>query len=527
MVLRPLRTGFGALALLLSATAGSAQGVLMRGNDTDPATLDHHKTSTVAEANVIRDLYEGLVTEDAAGELIPGTAESWEISEDGLTYTFTLRENARWSNGDPVTSDDFLFAFRRIMTPETAAGYASILFPIQNSEAITKGEMAPEELGVAAPDPRTLVITLSSPTPYFLQLLRHQTGSPLHRASVEALGTDYTRPGNLVTNGAYMLESFVPNDKIVMKKNPNYHDAANVQIETIEWIPFEDRSACLRRFEAGEVHICSDVPAEQMAYMEEKLPDRLKVEPYLGTYYVALKVAKEPFGDARVRQAISMLIDRDFIADEVWQGTMFPAYALIPPGIDNYVENPPVLDYAETDLLDREDRALALFEEAGVDPAGLSVQLSFNSSENHRNTMAAIADMLSNVGISASLNEMEGTGYFNYLREGGDFDIARAGWIGDYSDPQNFLYLNESGVSFNYSGWENEEYDARMRAASETTDLAARAALLEEAEQIYVDEVPTIPLLFYSSRALVSDKVSGWESNILNRHATRWLTLSD
>ena len=426
-----------------------------------------------------------------------------------------------------MTSDDFLFAFRRIMTPETAAGYASILFPIQNAEAITKGEMPPEELGVAAPDPQTLVITLNSPTPYFLQLLRHQTGSPLHRASVEALGADYTKPGNLVTNGAYMLESFVPNDKIVMKKNPNYHDAANVQIETIEWIPFEDRSACLRRFEAGEIHICSDVPAEQMAYMKEKLPDQLKVEPYLGTYYVAVKVAKEPLGDARVRQAISMLIDRDFIADEVWQGTMFPAYALIPPGIDNYVENPPVLDYAETDLLDREDRALELLAEAGSIPRELTVQLSFNSSENHRNTMAAIADMLSNVGISASLNEMEGTGYFNYLREGGDFDIARAGWIGDYSDPQNFLYLNEFGVSFNYSGWENEEYDARMRAASETTDLAARAELLAEAEQIYVDEVPTIPLLFYSSRALVSDKVSGWESNILNRHATRWLTLSD
>ena len=349
----------------------------------------------------------------------------------------------------------------------------------------------------------------------------------MHRASVEALGADYTKPGNLVSNGAYMLESFVPNDKIVLQKNPNYYDAANVQIDTINWIPFEDRSACLRRFEAGEVHICSDVPAEQMAYMKEKLPEQLRIAPYLGTYYTAVKVAKEPFGDPRVRQAISMLIDRDFIADEVWQGTMFPAYALIPPGIDNYVENPPELDYADMDLLDREDMALALLAEAGVDPASLSVQLSFNSSENHRNTMAAVADMLSNVGITATLNEMEGTGYFNYLREGGDFDIARAGWIGDYSDPQNFLYLNESGVSFNYSGWENEEYDSKMRAASETTDLAARAALLAEAEQIYVDEVPTIPLLFYSSRALVSDKVSGWEDNILDRHATRWLTLSE
>ena len=242
-----------------------------------------------------------------------------------------------------------------------------------------------------------------------------------------------------------MLESFVPNDKIVLKKNPNYYDAANVKIDEVQWLPFEDRSACLRRFEAGEVLICADVPAEQMTYMKEKLPEQLRIAPYLGAYYLPVKVGKEKFADPRVRQAISMLIDRDFIANEVWQGTMLPAYALVPPGIDNYVADAPELDYADMDLLDREDKALELFEEAGVDPATLEIQLSYNSSENHRNTMAAVADNLSNVGIKSTLNEMEGTNYFNYLREGGDFDIVRAGWIGDYSDPQNFLYLNESG----------------------------------------------------------------------------------
>ena len=273
-----------------------------------------------------------------------------------------------------------------------------------------------------------------------------------------------------------MLESFVPNDKIVLKKNPNYCDAANVKIDTINWIPFEDRAAGLRRFEAGEVHICSDVPAEQMAYMKEKLPEQLRVEPYLGTYYSAVKIAKEPFNDLRVRQAISMLIDRDFIAEEVWQGTMFPAYALIPPGIDNYVENPPKLDYADMDMLDREDKALELLTEAGVDPASLTVELRYNSSDNHRNTMAAVADMLSNVGITATLNEMEGTGYFNYLREGGDFDIARAGWIGDYSDPQNFLFLNngrivqllrveERGIRFQDAGGVGDDRPGRARRA--------------------------------------------------------------
>ena len=516
--------GLCALALLLGGAASAT--TLIRGNDTDPATLDQHKTSTVAEARILNDLYEGLVTFDAAGKIIPGSAESWEISDDGTTYTFHIRPDAKWSNGDPVTSDDFLFAFQRIMDPATAAGYASILFPINNAEAITKGEMKPEELGVTAPDPQTLVITLNAPTPYFLQLLSHQTGRPLHRATVEEFGDQFTKPGNLVSNGAYTLESFVPNDKIVLKKNPNYYDAANVSIDEVDWVPFEDRSACLRRFEAGEVQTCSDVPAEQMTYMKEKLPDNLRIAPYLGTYYLPIKVDKEKFADPRVRQAISMLIDRDFIADEVWQGTMLPAYALVPPGIDNYVEDTPELDYADMDLLDREDKAVELLKEAGVDPATLDIQLSYNSSENHRNTMAAVSDMLSNVGIKSSLNEMEGTGYFNYLREGGDFDIARAGWIGDYSDPQNFLYLNQSGVSFNYSHWKNDEYDSKMKAASETSDLGERAQLLAEAEKIYLAEVPSVPILFYSSRALVADGVSGYEDNLLDNHLTRWLTLN-
>jgi oligopeptide transport system substrate-binding protein len=521
------RTGLLALALLSgTSTLASADVVLRLGNDTDPATLDQHKTSTVAESRLLRDLYEGLVAEDAAGKIIPGSALSWEISDDGLTYTFHMREDARWSNGDPVTADDFLFTFRRIMNPATAAGYASVLFPILNAEAVAKGERQAEDLGVAAPDPQTLVITLNAPTPYFLQLLTHQTGLPLHPATVESFGDAFTKPGNLVSNGAFVLESFVPNDKIVMRKNPQFHDAANVQVDEVQWIPFEDRSACLRRFEAGEVHTCSDVPAEQMKYMKENLPEALRIAPYLGTYYLPVKVAKPEFADPRVRQAISMLIDRDFIADEVWQGTMLPAYALVPPGIDNYVENPPELDYAKADLLDREDAAIALLQEAGVDPATLDIQLSYNSSENHRNTMAAISDMLSNVGIESSLNEMEGTGYFNYLREGGDFDIVRAGWIGDYSDPQNFLYLNETGVSFNYSKWSNEAYDAKMRAASQETDLDERAKLLAEAEAIYLAEVPTIPILFYSSRALVSDQISGYEDNLLDHHATRWLSLN-
>ncbi|MDO5659259.1 MAG: peptide ABC transporter substrate-binding protein, partial [Paracoccus sp. (in: a-proteobacteria)] len=435
---------------------------------------------------------------------------------------------AQWSNGDPVTANDFLFAFRRIMTPATAAGYASVLFPINNSEAITAGEMEPEELGVEAVDDHTLVITLHTPTPYFLELLTHQTGLPLHQASVEQHGEQFVRPGNLVTNGAYMLESFTPNDRIVLRKNENFYDADNVQIDVINYIPFEDRANCMRRFEAGEVHICSDVAAEQIDYVRANLEDAFRLAPYLGTYYLPVKGAEDgALKDPRVRTALSMLIDREFIAESVWRDMMLPAYSLVPPGIANYVEPAPQLEYADMDILDREDAARALFEEAGVDPSTLTIDLMFNSSENHKNTLTAIADQFRAVGITATLNEREGSSYFNYLREDGPFDIARAGWIGDYNDPQNFLMLFETGVSFNYARWSNEEYDAKMREAAVTIDQDARAAILADAERIYLENVPAIPILYYSSSALVSTDVQGYEDNLMNVHPTRYMSIAN
>ncbi|WP_145107567.1 peptide ABC transporter substrate-binding protein [Cereibacter sediminicola] len=524
----PLRTGACLLAMIVAgAGAAAAQVTLVRGNDTDPATLDHHLTSTVAESRILNDLYEGLVVQDARGEVAPGVAESWEISEDGLTYSFKLRDDARWSNGDPVVAGDFVFALRRIVTPATAAVYANILYPILNAEAVASGQMTPEELGVEAVDDHTLQITLNAPTPYFLELLTHQSSLPLHPATVEAEGANFTRPGVMVTNGAYKLVSFVPNDRIVMEKNEHFHGAQDIAVDRVEWVPFEDRSACLRRFEAQEVQICTDVPAEQMSYMRQNLGEQLRIAPYLGTYYLPVKGADgSPLKDKRVRQAISLVLDRDFIAEQVWQETMLPGYSIVPPGISNYVETPPSLDYAEEDLLDREDQAKALLEEAGVAEGSLTVQLSYNSSENHRNTMTAIADMLKNIGINATLNEMEGTNYFNYLKEGGAFDIVRAGWIGDYSDPQNFLFLFEGGVPFNYSRWENADYDALMDKAAQTQDLDERAQIMAEAETILLDEVPAIPLLTYSSRALVSDRVQGYEDNLPDIHQTRWLSLS-
>ncbi len=514
-------------ALVFGAGLASAEVVLNRGNDTDPATLDHHRTSTVSEGRIIKDLYEGLVVQDAKGEAVAGAAESWTISDDGLVYTFKLRPTGKWSNGDPVTAGDFAFAFNRIMDPATAAGYASMLFPIKNAEEIAGGKLPGDQLGVKVIDDLTLEITLKSPTAYFLELLTHQTGMPLHKASVEANGDKYTQAGTMVTNGAFKLVSFQPNDKIVMAKNENFYDAANVKVDTVNWIPFEDRASCMRRFEAKEVQICSDVPGEQMGYVKENLASSLRVAPYLGTYYLPVK-GKEgsPLKDPRVRQALSMVIDREFLADQVWQSTMLPGYSLVPPGIVNYVENPPMLPYKDMDMLDREDAAKKLLEEAGVAPDSLTVELRYNTSENNKNTMAAVADAFSTIGVKAELNEVEGATFFNYLREDGAYDIARAGWIGDYNDPQNFIFLFGTGINFNYAKWSNADYDALVAKAAGITDLGERAKVLAEAETLFLENVPAIPILYYSSRALVAPEVKGYEDNLMDAHNSRWLSLN-
>lgn len=520
-----LMTGVCLMALV---GAASAETVLNRGNDTDPATLDQQHTTTISENRVLRDLYEGLLAQNEKGEAVPGAASSWDISEDGLTYTFHMRENAKWSNGDPVTAGDFEFTFRRIMDPKTAAGYASVLYAIKNAEKVATGKMPVDQLGVKALDDKTLQITLKNPAPYFLELLTHQTGFPVNKKAVEKFGDKFTLPGNMVTNGAYTLVSFNPNDKIAMKKNPNYWDASNVKIDAVNWIPFEDRASCMRRFEAKEIDVCSDVSAEQMDYVKEHFGKEFRHAPYLGIYYIDIK--GEPSGklrDKRVREAISLAIDRKFIGEEVWRGVMLPAYSMVPPGIANYVNDAPKLAFGNEDILDREDKAKELLKEAGVEPGMLSVTLRYNTSENHKNTMAAVASMLKNIGINATLNEVEGTTYFNFLQEKGMFDITRDGWIGDYNDPNSFLELFTTGNYFNYADWSNKDYDALMAKSATATDLAERAKILSEAEKILLSDGAVVPLMYYASTALVADKIQGYEDNLMNSHATRWLSIKN
>lgn len=505
----------------------SAEVVYNRGNDGDPETLDPQLTSTVAEAHIMRDLFETLTVYGAKAEVLPGAAESWTSSADGLTWTFKLRPGAVWSNGDPVKASDFVFAWQRILDPATGAEYASMLFPVKNAEGLNKGEVKPEDLGARAIDDATLEVTLNSPTPYLLEMLTHQATVPLNAASVTALGADWSKPGNMVSNGAYTLVSATPGDKVVLQKNPKFRDAASVQIDTVNYIPFEDRAACVRRFEAGEIDSCSDLPADQMAQLREKFGDQVRTPPYLGTYYFPIKTDKKPFDDLRVRRALDLVIDREFLAEEIWSDTMLPAYSFVPPGASNYADGPQV-DYADMSMPDREDEAKTLLAEAGYGPENpLKIEISYNTSENHKATSTAIADMWKEaLGVETTLLNRDAASHYAYLRQKGDYDIARAGWIADYNDAESFLGLMKSNnPGFNYANFSNAEFDALMAASYKEGDPVKRADLLKQAEAIILRETPNLALLYYSSHTLYSPQLTGWEDNIMNVYPTRLLKL--
>ncbi len=514
----------GCTMLVMTATGALAEAVYNRGNAGDPSSLDPHKTSTVQEANILRDLFEGLAAQNSKAEVIPGVAESWSTSADGKTVTFKLRANAMWSDGTPVTAQDFVYSWNRLVDPATASEYAYMLAPVVNAEAITKGEKKVGELGVKAVDDRTFEVTLNAPTPYFIEMVTHQATYAVNKANVEKFGADFTKPGNLVSNGAFTLAEFVPNDHIKLVKNPKFHDAASVKLDVVNYIPTEDRSTAMKRFEAGELDSNDDIPTEQLADLKAKFGDQIKTGPYLGTYYYVFKIKKAPWDNVKLRHAISMAIDRDYLAEKVWQNTMIPGYSFVPPGITGYETK--MLDYAEKSQLDREDEAKKVLAELGYGPdKPLKMEIRYNTSENHKNTAVAIQEQLKPLGIEVTLINTDGKTHYDYLEQHGDFDIARAGWIADYKDPENFLALCKSGTGNNYSEYSNPEYDKLLADAAAEADPAKRMKNLSDAEAIGVArDLCVVPLLYYGYHNVVSSKVKGWDVNVLDVHPTRFLS---
>ncbi|WP_210484761.1 peptide ABC transporter substrate-binding protein [Microvirga antarctica] len=519
------RMAFATVATAALMGSASADVVYNRANSGEPETLDTHKTSTVQEAHILRDLLEGLVTYNAKGEAVPGQAEKWEISDDGKTYRFTLRDGIKWSNGDPVKASDFVYSYRRIMNPETGAKYANILYPILGSEKANKGQGKVEDIGVKAIDDKTLEIRLEQATPYFLELLTHQTSLPVHQASVEKFGKDFVKPGNLVSNGAYKLAEFVPNSHIKLVKNDTYYGAKDVKIDTVNYYPTSDFAAMVRRYEAGELDTTDDLPADQMKSLKQRFGNQVKLGPWLGTWFLVVNSSKPPFNDVRVRQALATGLDREFIAEQIWGQTMQPGYSFMPPGVGN-AGAPAYMDSKDASPIDREDKAKAMLKEAGFGPGKpLKVEIRYNTTDNNRNTVIAVAEQWKQLGVETSFVNTDGKTHFAHLRDGGDFDVARYGWIADYSDPEDFLFLLKSdNKGFNYGKYNNPEFDGLLKQASTELDLKKRADIMHKAEAILMKDMPWIPVMYYGKSQLISPKIQGFSQNTRGVYPTRFLS---
>lgn len=514
-----------AMGLLTLSPLTAAE--LRIANAGEPDTLDPHHASGTWENRIIGDMFLGLTTEAADASVIPGAAESWTVSDDGLVYTFTLRDH-NWSDGAPVTADDFVFAMRRLLAPETAAKYASILYTLKNAKALNEGAMDDmSSLGVKAVDDKTLEITLEYPAPYFIEQLTHYTAFPIPKHKVDELGEDWVKPENIVSNGAYTVTEWVPNTHVKSVKNEAFYDAANVAIDSVTYFPAEERNAATKQFRAGEIDMQYDFASEQIDWLKENLPDEARISPYLGIYYYPINTTKPPFDNADVRQALAMAIDRTAITDKVLKTGELPAYSFVPPNAGDYGD-PAYVGWKDMAYEDRVAKARELLEGAGYGPdRPLELQLRYNTSENHKKVAIAAAAMWKAIGVQAELFNAEVKVHYNDLQQG-NFEIARAGWIADYNDPQNFLYLMETDTGpLNYAEFSNAEYDALMDEADVETDPAARNSLMRQAEAIAMAQMPNIPIYYYVSKNLVSTKIQGYVDNTKDIHRTRFLSLSE
>lgn len=488
-----------------------------RGNGTEVQTLDPHKAEGVPASNILRDLYEGLTIEAPNGDVIPGAADSWEISADGKLYTFHIREGARWSNGDPVTAHDFVFGLRRSADPATASKYSQILSPIENAEAIVAGKMQPELMGVKAIDNQTLEIRLKAPTPYFLGLLNHSTTYPVHAGSVKTHGGHFSRPGKLVGNGAYVLKEWVIQSHIKLERNPQYWDDANTTINTIYYYPIEDQSTELKRYRADELDYTNEIPSNQFKWIKKNLPEELHVGPYLGTYYYGFNLTKPPFKDnLKLREALSMAIDRNIITEKITGIGEVPSYSWVPTGITNYTSQK--LDYADLTQKERISRAKGLYKEAGYSKGNpLKVEIRYNTSENHKKLAIAIAAMWKMyLGVQTRLVNEEWKVFLENRKQKQVTQVFRAGWIGDYNDPYTFSELMHSTHGINDSAYSNPEYDKLLAEASLEADLDKRREILQQLERILLHDHPIIPIYSYVTKHMIKPWVSGYVPNILD-----------
>jgi len=504
--------------------------ILNLGNGAEPQDLDPQAVTGVPEHKILISLFEGLVTEnphDLSPE--PGVAESWEISPDQLNYTFHLRAGLQWSNGDPLTAHDFIKSYRRILTPEFGSEYAYLLWYVVGAEDFNKGKIKDfAQVGFKAPDDRTLQVTLNSPTPWLLRLIAsHYTWMPVPTQVIEQHGplyqrrTNWTRAGNHVGNGPYLLKEWRPNQKIVVVRNPRYWDARTVKLDELHFYPTDDLSTEERMFRTGQLHTTYDLPAAKIDVYHRNYPESLRIDPYLGVYFYRCNVTRPPLNDKRVRRALALAIDRDSLVKSVVRGNQEPSYAISYPGTAGYFPRARLRgDLAE---------ARRLLTEAGY-PGGKglpTIELLYNTQDNHRAIAEAIQQMWrENLGAEITLRNEEWKVYLD-AEHTQNFTLSRGGWIADYIDPDVFLSIWVTGNTNNNTLWSNAEYDRLYQKSLLAPDQATRYEIYQRMDEILLEEMPVIPLYNYKKIYALSPKVKGWYPTLLDNHPYKYVDLEE
>lgn len=516
-----------AAVLLLVCGPAHADAVLRIGNGPEPESLDPQRASSVSALNIVRDLYEGLTRIDADGRVVPAAARGWEVADGGRRYTFTLRENLRWSNGETLTAEDYVAALRRAVDPRTAAPFAQLLAPIANAGAIAAGTADPALLAVWALTPTRLQILLRRPTPYFLSVLAHPASFPVYRPALAQYGREFARPGRLVGNGAFRLAAWRPQAEIELVRNASYWDDARTRLDRVQYLPTEDVAAQLQRYRAGELDVTSEIPLLQAKEIRAREGAELHVAPYLGSYYYGLNVERPPLAaQPSLRRALAMTLDRELIVERVMNGLAEPAYGWVPPGVAGYAAQRP--DWADWPSARRLAEARRLYAAAGYSrDRPLRLEIRYNTQDDHKRIATVVAAMWKQtLGVEATLVNEENKVFLANRRLRRVTQVFRASWIGDYDDATSFLDVLGSRNGRNDTGWQDARYDALL-AAAEEADPAQRAATLAEAERRALEAQPFIPIYWYVSKHLVKPRVQGWRANLLDIHYSKDLSVRD
>ena len=524
---RSRRSALGTLAALtLGAQVPRAAEpkVFRRGNSGEPDSLDPHLTTTGTAGNIISDMFLGLTTVDSKARVMPGAAESWTLSPDGKRYTFKIRRGMQWSDGHPVTAADFVYSFRRMLDPKTAARGAPMLYMIAGAREVNSGKAPLESLGVRAVDEGTFEVDLTNPTPYFLELIVHRC-PPVPSWAIEKFGAAWTRPENIVVTGPFVLKAWIPQTRVVLARNSKFYDAANVFLDEVAHETTEDLASAFARYRAGELDVAVGFPSALLETVKATMPQDLRVESILALEYFAFNTRRPPFNDARVRSALALALDRDLIAAKVERGGESPADSLIPPGA-RVGYTPPPAPWAGLPMPERLDKARALLAAAGYGPQRpLRFSFRYNTNEIQKRVAVAAGAMWKPLGVIVDLLNSDFNTINASLRNG-DYDAARYQWIAEYTDPSTFLYLLESDdIGDNHAKYGNPTFDALMHQAYATVDLDARAKLMAQAEAIALAESPLTPVTYLVVKRLVKPYVKGWDDNPRGLHFSRYVRI--